>query len=273
MGAARQSDRFGSLPPWGREAVVALIVVFGGLLVVNYGWGVALWLLDVGLGVDPGPPVTVEPLAESVAAALLLLGLYGFVGLGLPYAYHTYREFDARLGLERPDRETAGWHVGVVGVVGALVVMGTLLNRLRGPGATGNRGPVPAVIIGDPAGPLPKVAGEPAFFVTLASVGVIAAALGVGVGGLFHGVLQRSLRQAVSLVPAVVGTAIVLAALFGRPAEPIAVVIVLAVGAVAGFAYERTGNLWVPIVGYAALNAAGLLLTSYLVHQAANGGP
>lgn len=260
-------------PAGGRRAVVleagvGLVVVIGGLITLQYGWQGCLWLLERTLGTDAASGIQLSSFFEGVSAGGLLFALYGLVGLGVPSAYRRVRGYDPE-GLHRPTRRECGWTVGLVTLAVALVGAGTLLGELGGGPPQGPGFTVPVVVVGDPLGPLPQIVGGPASVTLVAWPLLLAVALGIGVGGLAHGVLQRSLRRVVAPAAAVIGTALVLTVLVGRLGDPVATGIVLLVGLVAGVAYERTGRLWVPIVAYAAFNGVALVAAGLAMYWTA----
>lgn len=263
MRKTRPSDRPRRLPPVVVEAGLGLAAVVVGLVGLELGWRVVRSLVGRWPGVDSSNGFAVAGPLESLVTAVLLIGLYGAVGLGIPYAYQVVRGFEERFLVRRPDRRDARWLAGLAALVLALVGVGTLL--AEGFGATGGRWQVPGVVIGDPAGPLPQFVGGPGAVPVLLGVLVTAVALGVGVGGLFHGTLHRSLRRFGASAVAIGGTAAVLGLVFGRLADPVALLVVFAVAVAAGIAFERTENLVVPMAAYALLVAVALLASYALI--------
>lgn len=261
MRKTRPSDRPRRLPPVVVEAGLGLATVVVGLVGLELGWRVVRSLVGRWSGLDSSNGFAVAGPLESLVAAVLLLGLYGLVGLGIPYAYQVVRGFEERFLVRRPDRRDARWMAGLAALAAALVGVGTLLGDWFG--ATGGRWQVPDVVIGDPAGPLPQFVGGPV--PVFLGVLVTAVALGVGVGGLFHGTLHRSLRRFGTSAVAIGGTAAVLGLVFGRLANPVALLTVFAVAVAAGIAFERTENLVVPMAAYALLDAVALLATYALI--------
>lgn len=250
------------------EVGVALLVVGGGVIAFQYGWQVCLWLLEGALGTDTASGFRVSTLVGIGAAGVLLVGLYGLVGLGVPSAYWRVRGFDPE-ELHPPTRQEGRWVVGLGVLTVSLVGAGTLLGQVGGGSTQGAGFAVPVIVVGDPVGPVPQFVGGPDVVTFVVWPLLLASALGVGVGGLVHGVLHRSLRRLVAPSAAVVGTASVLTLLFGRLGDPLASVIVLIVSLAAGAAYERTGQRWVPIVAYAALNGIALVATVLVIHWTA----
>lgn len=255
-------------PDWWAESALGLGVVLGATLAVLGG------SLAVATGVaalDGSSPELYGSVAGTVATVVLVATLHATVCVGATYVYLTRRGFDRGFVFEDPDRATVRWLAGLVVLAVAVVWGGTLLATLRsgvGPGAVLS---VPAAFVGS-AEAIPTGARgvHSAVFLPLGLV-LFAGVVGPALGTLFHGVLQNSLRQVVPVPVAVAGTALALSVAAGSWSDPLGVALVVLFGAAAGYGYERTGNLLVPALSYAALNAVAVTTGALFLLSSAGG--
>lgn len=270
--ASRQStDTFEMVPAVWFEPVVGLTVVTGGVGGLLLGsWSVvavrrAVFWPQYGAGLSS----TAEAL-QFVVSLGLLLAVYATVCIGLTVAYLSYREFDPGFVLEYPDWEATRWAAGLVVLAPVLVGAGTAVVRLTGAENAVLYGGVPrAFVFSWSMAAFPAVRGAAIPVAFGMNTVLLAGVVGPTVAILFHGVLQTTVRRVAPGVVAAGVTALAVVAA-NQGAVPLVVpgmnaasqanppglaVMVVFVGA-AGIAYERTGDLAVPAMAYAALNAA-----------------
>lgn len=215
----------------------AIVVVVFALLVASAITGPL-----IGLGVAVG--LFVEGSAWISVARVVIQ--FGGILLGTVAYLVVTGELDA-LGLSMPDRRETG--LVVVGAVGLLLLQYGALFALTAAGVTTgrNRATVPT--------------GDPVTYY-LAMVVVSLLVVGPVEEFLFRGVVQGGLRRAFDAVPAIVIASALFAvihlpALEGAPGERLAYVgVVVLLGCLLGYLYERTGNVVVPAIAHGCYNAA-----------------
>jgi membrane protease YdiL (CAAX protease family) len=248
-------------PEWLSESVLGLGYALAVTAVLVGGATVILRAVAAPASTGSTPGVF-ETTVGFVLAYGLLVVLYGVGGVGATYAYIAYRALDPGFVVERPDRAALRWLAGLlvlaVGLVGGV---GLAVSPRGGPLT------LPGAFVA-PAWTATAVRGVPFTVFGPVSVLVVAGVVGPAVGTLFHGVVQNSLRRVVPASVAATGTALVLAVAAGTSADPLGAVVVAGFAAATGYAYERTGNLAVPMVAYAALNAVTLTTAVVFVLQA-----
>ncbi len=218
------------------EAVVFTALAFVVSLVAGVAFIVPLVVL--GYGVQ-----TTLVLVGSTAA-----GQLGMLALG--YLYLRYR--DLSVPVRTPTAASLGYVVA--GVVVALVTAVGLSLALAALNL------LPGSVIGDAA------ETNPTFLLGLAALSVVVVAPVEEF--VFRGVIQRRLVDRFGAIPGVAGASLLfgsmhLANYTGRLAPVVAgALLIAAVGAVFGVAYERTDNLVVPVLVHATYNVV-LLLVSY----------
>lgn len=236
------AGRTGWLPPQLRALLVAVGLVVVALLVSTLvGVGVALPLI-LGGGFEPTSSVV---LVASLAATQL-----SFVVVALLYLWR--RDWDVSVRL--PTRRDLTWVAGgVVATVAAAFGLFALSNAL-------GIEPVESVIEG-------PVLANPSLLLVLAALSIVV--VGPAEELLFRGVVQGRLRRTFS-APVAIGVASLLFAsihLLNLVALGVGAVVMVAVifvvAVVLGTAYERTGNLVVPVLIHGAYNTA-LFLTSFV---------
>lgn len=180
------------------------------------------------------------------------IGLQSLVGAGgVAYLYARVVGLPVRAG--RPGRaESALAAVLVAGVVGAVWVAQAVTAALPGPSLAAVDGVV-----------IPPTPVDLAFFALLSL-----AAVGPGHALLYRAAVQATLRRTTGpwlAVPAAVAVELAVAvALAGGSLPALPYAAALAVASLgAGYAYERTGTLVVPAVGYGTFRLA-LYVLSYL---------
>ena len=255
MGTNDAHELFERVPQWWSEPVFGLAVAFAGVLGMGLCWLVGQRVVGVTAGS-----------ALAYAGTLVLLALaYAAVGLGVTAAYLRYRGFDPGFVIAWPDREATRWVAGLVALGPALVWASTLLGSTA-PDSTWD---VPgAYVVAKPFGTVASPDGMSLLVAGALSILLIAGVVGPAVGALFHGVFQNSLRRVAPAGVAVGATAVAVAVL-ANGVDPVGTVVVAAVVAAGGYAYERTGNLAVPMAAYAVLNAVTLTTALLLVLSAA----
>lgn len=159
----------------------------------------------------------------------------------------------------------------------ATVAAGALASRLTASlggfgGGSVDGGAVSLLAFYNVAGPAPlaSVASWPGWALDTAFVvAIVAVLVGPGIAALTHGVFQTALREVLGARAAIAGTALgfaayrVLIGLGEGPLELAGTVLLLAgFVAAAGWLYERSGNLVVPMASYGLLAAAVWLMAS-----------
>lgn len=258
----------GRLPPWVVDAGVGLGVVAVAAGALDYGWGAVVASLAPAFDIGHRSGFGVESVPAFVGTIALLVALYVGGSLALTYGVGSMLDLDPGLVAGRPDRATRRWAAAVVGLAPVVVGASTVAGAMTAPAGAVQ---VPVLVVGDPAAPLPAYAGPPNAAAQVLGIAVVTGSLGVAVGALLHGVLQQSMGRSAPLGPTVGVTALALVGLFGHTGDPVAVAALIAFGAAVGVAYDRTGNLAVPIVAYATFNAVALAATRWVLHLAATG--
>jgi membrane protease YdiL (CAAX protease family) len=263
MAASEPRELFEQVPDWWSESVLGLSVALAGVAGMGFGTMAVGRAAGTFFGADG---TTFESLLPYGLTLLSLAVVAVAVGVGVTYAYLAYREFDPGFVVAWPDRAAVRWLAGLAALGPALIGVGTLGERLVAP--TGGWEVPGAYLAVNAFGTGPGVTGESLLVGGALSIAFLAGVVGPTVGALLHGVLQNSLRRAAPVAVAVGGTALV-AAVVTNGTDPAGTVIVAVVVAVAGYAYERTGNLAVPMAAYAVLNAVTLTTALLLVLSAA----
>lgn len=257
MATDESTDVFAFVPRWWVEAVVGFAVTTAGVAGLSVGRLAVVEVIDALFAVYSSRFV-VQTMDAYVVALVLVAGLYVAVGVAGTYAYLAYREFDPGFVVAVPEGEGAHWATALVWLAPTLVGVGAMADKVAG-GLTGGHtawdAPATVVLAGPPAG-FPTLLGHSLVVSGTLWVGVLAGVVGPAVCALVHGVLQNNLRQVARPAVAAGATAVFLGAVHADDVAPIGFALLVAFAAVAGHAYERTGNLTVPMVGYAALNAA-----------------
>lgn len=224
-----------------RAVLVAVGLVVGALLVSTLvGVGVALPLILRGF----------EPTSGTVLVASLFATQISFVVVALLYLRR--RDWDVSLSL--PTRRDLTWVVG--GVLTTVVAAFGLLALSNALGIE----PVESVIEA-------PVLANPSLLLVLAALSIVVVAPAEEL--LFRGVVQGRLRRTFGPIVAIGVASLLFAsihllnlvALGGGAVVMVAVIFVVAV--VLGAAYERTGNLTVPILVHGAYNTT-LFVTSFV---------
>jgi membrane protease YdiL (CAAX protease family) len=234
------SDRVGDSPL--RAVAVAVGLTVAALVVGNLVALVVLVpLLVLGGGVSP---------LLLVAVSVFGVQVVGFVGVSLLYARRTGRR---ALRVRRPTGRDALWVAG--GVVAALLLAAAA-------------GVVMTELGLEPTSGLSEL-GELDTRVFLVLIPLSVFVIAPTEELLFRGVVQGRLRESFGPVAAVIAASLCFGSIhflnFGGPlaarlAPTLAIVLV---SLLFGYAYERTGNLLVPVVMHGGYNAA-LLAVTYL---------
>lgn len=233
---------------WGRQLPTAVIAV--GLTVAGVvGSGIGGYTVALIVGaLTAGDPTELF----WFTAALTFGGELGFFAVG--YGYARVRDRDIPLtGLTDTDTRDA-----LLGTVGALVVGVGLFQLL-------------AVVDLQPESAIAVQNVDPATFFLTAAVFVLAAPPAEEY--LFRGVIQGRLRETFGSTGAMAGAGL----LFGMihffnyvgsplPAMVAGALILSLVGAIFGYAYERTDNLFVPIVAHVGYNFALMAVSAIQFH-------
>lgn len=250
------------------DAGVGLGVVGIAAAALNYGWGAVVASLAPTFDIGQRSGFGVESLPALVGPLALLVALYVGGSLALTYGVGSVLDLDPGFVLGRPDRASRRWLAAVVGLAPVVVGASAVVGAITSPAGDVR---VPVLVVGDPGAPLPAYAGPPNAALLVLTIAVVTGSLGVAVGALLHGVLQQSLRRSAPLGPTVGVTVLALVGLFGHTSDPVAVAALGTFGAAVGVAYDRTGNLVVPVVAYATLNAVALVATRWVLHLASTG--
>lgn len=205
--------------------------------------------------------------ASAYAAWVLEYALVsGVLGVGVTYAYLRARTLDAAFVVSVPEGADARLLSGLVALVAGLTVVDDVLAPLvGGPSASGFLAPFSM------SGPAPVASLESELAAVVGTVflaGLAFTLVGPGVAALVHGVLQNTLQDAASPRTAVWATALLFAGY--RTATESGAFVAAAVtfalytlfAAAVGTAYERSGNLLLPMVAYGLLTATSLLVGS-----------
>lgn len=214
-------------------------------LVVSAVAGVAFLVPTIALGYDVA--------STWVLVGATAAGQVGFLGVGAAFV----RRRSVAVRVDAPTgRELLSAAAATVGALVASVVLSFVLVVLD---------LVPDSVIGDVA------ATAPAFLLALAVLSVVLIAPAEEL--LFRGAIQGRLRERFGPVPGVAGASLLFGSIHlanysgSLPSVVAGALLIAAVGAVVGAAYERTGNLVVPVLAHACYNVV-LLLTSYLAATA-----
>lgn len=260
MRTDRSADTFGSVPDTWFEPVIGLWVLLFG------AFGMTLTLeggkrLLGPLGTAPLPAVLVTTLVGAFA--------YGVFGLGVAYAYLTYRGVEPGFVVEPFDHSERRW-IGGLGVLSHVVMaQGGVWFGLVGH-SFDFRGPM--ITIGSL--PLPdgwryldlSLTGVNDFVDQAPTVLLIALLTGLlvgpSVGALIHGVLQTTLTRVAPPAVAVGVTALAATVLVTNSAFVSTLTLYEAISAVVTFgfvlgvayAYWKTENLLLPMAAYGLFN-------------------
>lgn len=261
-------ELFDRVPRWWSESVLGVAVAFAGVLGMSLSSLVVERVAVLLYGLT-GSPGTVLEAAFAFAVSLLVLAIANAaIGLGVTYAYLTYRDLDPGFVVAWPDREAARWIAGLTVLAPALVWASTLLMGVLGFTGPDSGWNVPgSFVAARPFGSVAALGDLPLLVGGALTSAVIAGVIGPAVGALFHGVLQNSLRRVAPTAVAVGGTALA-AAVLANGVDPVGTVVVVVVAVAAGYAYERTGTLAVPMATYAVLNAVTLATALVLILSA-----
>lgn len=229
---------------------VTAVTVAAALLVVTL---VAQTVLQAGV-VVAGRGIGVELASPSVVVALLVVGQVTFLSVGTAYSRR-------RLGgipFDGLSRRAAAWVVGGLAVKFTLFGLSRLVTDWLG--------------VQDPPDLLTQaVTAAPWLLLVVAALSMIL--VGPAEEVFFRGAVQGRLRRAFGPVAAVLLAAVLFAVphslnyVIGganplAPGAVVSVTTILATGAVMGFAYERTGNILVPVLLHGGYNA-GVFLAFY----------
>lgn len=233
------------------DRVARAVAVAVGVFVVGV-------LANFALSVAVAVPLLLAGVGVTSAVALVLLtlaGQLGFAAVGVAYL----RRWLSGVPVRRPTRSDARV-VGVYTLVVLLVAAAfTALSAVLDIEPTTS-------VIGDVA------ASDPWVLLAFAALSVLVVAPAEEL--LFRGAIQGRLRRAFGPVAAVVGAGLLFAALhvanFGvlNAGAAVALGVIFLVGAALGWAYERTGNLVVPVAIHGAYNAV-LFGVTYLAYALA----
>lgn len=267
MDRSQVPDIFGRIPKFATELGAGLSVFVIGTLGLILGSEAVSRLIAasfgtvrIGLRLFPVSLEFVTTSATAYAVALLLwTAVYAISGLGVTYIYLTsvHSGPDRRFVVKWPDRDGLRLLIGLTAVVPILLGGSTLLL-----GIASEVWLVPVLIVSVflKIGPGYTGLSHPGA-ITLA-VTLVTLVVGPALGALFHGVLQNALRRTDAALGttakriAIGGTALVVGVI--GASGPISLLLLVAIAATVGSAYERTGNLVVPMVAYAAVNAVSL---------------
>lgn len=215
-------------------------------------------LANLVLSVAVAVPLFLAGVGVTSAAALVLLTLAGQLGFAA-VAVGYLRRWLSGVPVRRPTRSDARV-VGLYTVAVLLVAFGfTALSTLLPIEPTTS-------VVGDVAASAPWV------LLAFAALSVLVVAPAEEL--LFRGAVQGRLRRAFGPVAAVVGAGLLFAAMhvlnFGvlNAGAAVALGVIFLVGALLGWAYERTGNLLVPMAIHGAYNAV-LFGAAYLAYALA----
>jgi len=187
---------------------------------------------------EPGPVLLALVVASQLAGLVAVLVLLRARSVPLRPLVGRIRPLGRLLG--------TGAGLGLAAIVGSSIVV-TLLVTLSGSDATPDQ-----VLTGD-------IAETPLQLVLAVLAAVVLAPLAEEL--LFRGLLHRSLRTRLRIVPATIVSSVLFAVVHVDVAlsQPLALVGLTVVGAVMAVAYERTGSLVVPVVIHAVHNAITVL--------------
>lgn len=253
------------------HSVVALVLVFWGWLLVEVSSltpvGTGLWWTGATLA--------------YAAAFLQSLVVSGVSCAGITYAYHRFHH-DERVPVHTPSPGDFAPAVGITALTACVAV--TALPQMLGVPLSGT---APFVIdgplaVGSTAVPATTGQSTSTGSTPLSHVGTLVETAGLGTlfhgsavlvsglasGLLFHGVLQRELASVHSTPAAIGGTALVVAVLSAALEGVPALVVLLAVGLTAGYAFHLTGTLLVPMVTYGLSNVVfyAVHVLAYVAH-------
>ena len=193
---------------------------------------------------EPGAVLLGFVVASQVAGLLAVLVLLRVRSVPLRPLVGPLRPVGRQLGI--------GAGLGLAAIVASSIVV-SLLVTLSGSDATPDQ-----VLTGD-------IAETPLQLALAVLAAVVLAPLAEEL--IFRGLLHRSLRTRMRLVPATIISSVIFAIVHVDVAlsQPLALVGLTLVGAVMAIAYERTGSLLVPVVIHATHNAitiAAVVVTS-----------
>jgi membrane protease YdiL (CAAX protease family) len=247
---AEERDPQGGLTTKRRRTARAIVVAGGLGLAGPAVAAVLLFTAGIALGVLG---VSLSPLV-AIAVTLVLTQIIGFGGVILGYAY--YRGYTAEtLGIRIPSgRELGLTVVGGVGALALALLAAIVLQALAIEGASNQAAEVGAQ--------------NPAVFLLLIPAAFLV--IGPCEEGLYRGIVQGRLREAVGPAPAITIAAALFAAVHvvalsgPSSARLVTIALLLIPGLVFGVAYEYTGNL-VVVAGMHAVYDAIIFGMLYLV--------
>ena len=233
----------GQAPPTDRTRRLRAVAVAAALtlaaFIIQVLVGVTVGFLSVPLGAD----------VASLPMTLLLIVLGQFVFFLVAYVYVKKR--DIGIPLSMPDRNLLGLAALGAASAFALAMLGMIVMELTG-----------AV----PGSAYEDTAADASFLIGFAVISTFIVAPVEEF--LFRGVIQGRLRKSMG-APASIAIA---SLLFGSvhslnytgPLEGVlaGMLLIVAVGAILGLIYEKTGNLWAPVLGHAAYNLAIIAASS-----------
>lgn len=232
-----------------------LAVAVGRVLVIGLGISLAEMALHslFGRGSEIG----------YLGWTLFFTIVWGGVGIGGTYAYLRVADLDASFVVNRPDKTATR-------LLGVLLVF---IVAIFAAGAVGIWfGLAPARSFGFLAFAVEALPGSsldswPTYLVGLLfMMALLGAFVGPAIAALTHGVLQNAVQDVASPSVGVLLAAGLLATYTAARTSGTASVglfiMVLLIGCVTGYTYERTKNLLVPMVTYGVASALGLLAIS-----------
>lgn len=187
---------------------------------------------------EPGPVLLGLVVASQIAGLLAVLVLLRVRSVPLRGVVGPLRPLGRHLGV--------GAGLGLAAIVGSSIVV-SILVTLSGSEATPEQ-----VLTGD-------IAETPLQLALAVVAAVVLAPLAEEL--IFRGLLHRSLRVRMRIVPATIISSVLFAVVHVDVAlsQPLALVGLTLVGAVMAIAYERTGSLLVPVIIHATHNAVTIV--------------
>lgn len=235
------TSRFG---PIGSRVLALLVAVFLAALglAASIVFTIALLLTGVvSLSSFAGTPGTEAGMGLEVLVAALVATEVGFLLVGLLYVF-----WRLDLAVRIPTRREAGWTVATV--VAALVAANGLY------ALAGELGLDPARSVIDAGGGL-----DPVVYLAIGALSIVL--VGPAEELLFRGAIQGRLRRSFGPTMSILVASALFASfhVFNFQGSLLSIAfatgIIGVVGAVLGIAYERTGNLAVPILAHGIYNA------------------
>lgn len=211
-------------------------------------------------------PILVDGVGSPVVALALLYPVvsvgYLVVGLGGADAYLRLRSLERGFAIEWPRGDAARWLAVAAGAAVVVVGGGALLDGVVAAPRVFRLEMYPDTYL--TMSPLPLYAPDQyVASMSLATV-VVAAVAAPSVAALVHGVLQNALRHSVPPRAAVVATALTFAVTASED-DPLGMGLLVVYGAVAAYAYERSGNLAVPMAAWATVSLLTLVVETLAI--------